>query len=103
MITFLYFETSQEIKRKSKSYLALIAPLTPLITPLLTNIFPNELVSNEPNNMPKHLPIYYFASFIIVLRVPCFNKPDSLRDVTIFMIFSISYFEIDYSETKNFL
>ena len=35
-----------------------------------------------------------FASFLIVLLTPFINKPDSLRDLTTFIISSISSFEI---------
>ena len=44
--------------------------------------------------MPKNLPFYSLASFLIVLLTSFINKPDSLGDSIIFIISSISPFEI---------
>ena len=46
--------------------------------------------------MLRNPPFCSFASFLIVSLTPFINKPDSLRDLTIFMISSISLFEIIY-------
>ena len=64
------------------------------IIPLTDNIFHNKLASNVPNNMLKNLSFCSLASFLIVLLKRCIVKPMSSRDLTIFMISSISSFEI---------
>ena len=44
--------------------------------------------------MPQNQPFCYFASFSFVLKTQFVNKPDSSKDLTIFLIASISLFEI---------
>ena len=57
------------------------------LNPLLVKIFPNKLTANVPNNMLGNPHFCYFASFWITVSItPFINKPDSLRDLTIFMI-----------------
>ena len=74
--------------------LALIVPLPALITPLPVNTFPTKVAPNVPKNILRNLPFCYFASFLIVSLMPFINKSNSLRDLTIFIISSISSFEI---------
>ena len=66
--------------------------------PLPVNGFPYKLAPNEPNvpndNMLRNSPFCAFPSFSIVLLMPFVNKPYSSRDLTIFMISSISSFKI---------
>ena len=64
------------------------------LTPVAVNRFPNKLTPNVPKTMPRNPPLCSFALFLIVSLTPFDNKPDSLRDLTIFMISSISSFEI---------
>ena len=64
------------------------------IVPLPVNIFPDELAPKMPNNIPWNPPFCSFALFLIVLLMPFLNKPDYLRDLTIFMISFISSLEI---------
>ena len=62
--------------------------------PLPANRFPNKLAPKVPNNIPRNLPFCYFDSFLFVSVTPFINKPDSSRDVTIFVISFVSSFEI---------
>ena len=64
---------------------------------LPVNRFPNKLapkVSNNIHNILRNLPFCSFSSFLIVLLAPFIYKPDSLRDLTIFIISFISSFEV---------
>ena len=47
-----------------------------------------------PNNMPRNPLLCSFASFSIILLVPLIKKPYSSKDLTIFMTFVISSFQI---------
>ena len=58
------------------------------------NRCPNKLAPNVPNNMPRNPPFCYFDSFLVVSLTPVINKPDFLRNLTIFMRPFISSFEI---------
>ena len=71
---------------------ALIAPSPGRKTPLPTVTFVNKIAANVPNNMAKGSHFSSFASFSIVSLTPIY-KPDSSRDLTIFMISCISLFE----------
>ena len=66
-------------------------------TLLRVNGFPYKLAPNEPNvpndKMLRNSPFCAFPSFSIVLLMPFINKPHSSRDLTIFMISSISSFK----------
>ena len=61
---------------------------------LPVNRFPNKLAPKVPNNIPKKSPFYSSALFLIVSFTPYINNPDSSRDLTIFIISSISSLEI---------
>ena len=65
-----------------------------LITPLPVNRGPNKLAPNVPNNFPRNPIFCYFASLLIILLTSFINKPDSLKDLTIFKISFISSYEI---------
>ena len=60
------------------------------------NRFPNKLASKVPNKIPENPPFCLFASYLIVSLTPFINKPDSSRDLIIFMISFISSLEIIY-------
>ena len=80
-------------------YPALIIPLPlepyPALTiPLPASIFPNKLASNVPNNILRKHPFCSFASFLIVSLTPSNNNPGSSRALTIFIMSSISSFDI---------
>ena len=47
-----------------------------------------------PHNIPRNPTFFYFASFLIVSLKPFINNPDSSRDLTIFTISFIPWFEI---------
>ena len=79
-------------KNLEKSWPALIVPSPALIVPLLVNRFPNKLAPYVPNNEQRKF--CFFASFLIVSLTPFIYKPDSSRDLTIFMISFIYLFEI---------
>ena len=72
---------------------ALITPSSSLITPFPVNAFLNILAANFPNNVGINPPFYSSASFLNVSLIPFINNPDSSRDLTIFIISSISSFE----------
>ena len=57
-------------------------------------MFSNNLASDVPNNIPRNLRPYSFISFSIVWVIHFINKPESLRDLTIFMISSTSLINI---------
>ena len=84
-----------------KSCPALIVPSLVLIVPLPVNRFPNKLGPNLPNNIERNLPFCYFASFLIVLLAPFVNKPDSWRDLAIFMILFVFSLEFVYVALQN--
>ena len=75
---------------------AVILPHTCLvaIASLPVSRFPNKLAPKVPNNIPRNPPFYYFSSFSIAYPTPFINKPDSSRDLTIFMISFISSLKI---------
>ena len=73
---------------------ALIVPSPAFITPRPANAFPNILAVNVPNNVYRSLSFYSFYSFLIASLIPFINNPDSLSNLTIFIISSISSFEI---------
>ena len=52
--------------------------------------FPNKLAPKLPNKIPRNLPFCSFASFLIVSLTPFINKPDSSKDLTIFIMPFIS-------------
>ena len=80
-------ETALKTLARSKSSPALILPLP-------VNRFPSKVAPKVPNYISKNPPFYSFASFLVVLLTPFINKPDSSRDLTIFIISFISSFEI---------
>ena len=57
-----------------------------------------------PNNMLRNPPFCSFTSFAIVSLTTGINKPNSSRDITIYIISSISSFEINVviPDTKVF-
>ena len=68
-------------------------PLTPspaLFTPLPASIFPNKLAPYVPRNPP----FCSFVSFPSVWVMPFFNRPESSKDLTIFIISAICSFKI---------
>ena len=68
-------------------------PLTPspaLFTPLPASIFPNKLAPYVPRNPP----FCSFVSFPSVWVMPFFNRPESSKDLTIFIISAIRSFKI---------
>ena len=64
------------------------------IVPFPVNKFPNKLGVNGHCNILKNLPFCTFASFSVVSLTSFINKPDSSKDLTIFIISPISWFEI---------
>ena len=65
-----------------------------LIVSLSVNRIPHKLAPKVPSSILRNPPFCSFASFLIVSLTPFLNKPDSSRDLTIFMISFISSFEI---------
>ena len=59
-------------------------------TPLPVYRFPNNLAPNLPNNILRNPSFLFFCFIFNCFLKPFINKPDSLRDLTIFMISSIS-------------
>ena len=66
--------------------------LAALITPCCTNAFPNTLPANIPNI--KNPPFCSFTLFLVFPLTLYISNPDSSSDLTIFIIFFISSFEI---------
>ena len=62
--------------------------------PLPVTIFPNKLTFNVPNSILRNLPFCFFASFRIVSLTLFNNRPECSRDLIIFIISSISSFDI---------
>ena len=52
------------------------------------------LAANVPNNIGRNSPFRSFASFLIVLLILVINNPDSLSDLTTFVMPFIFSFEI---------
>ena len=67
-----------------------------LYTPLSVNAFPNKLAANVPNNIERYPHFCSFISFLIASLILCISNSDSASDLTIFMMSSISSFEIIY-------
>ena len=82
------------MRRHKKSWPALIVPSQVLILPLPVNKFPYKPALKVPNNIPRNPPVCFFASFLTVSLTPFINKPDSSRDLTVFMILFRFLFEI---------
>ena len=53
-----------------------------------------KLVPKVLKIIPQNQPLCYFASFSFALKTQCINKPDSSKDLAIFLIASISSFEV---------
>ena len=81
----LYFE---------KSCPALITPLPAWISSLPTNIFPNKHTPNVSNSILRNAPLCSLVLCSIVLVIPFINQPKSSKDLTIFIMFFISSFDI---------
>ena len=62
-----------------------------LFIPLPANMLPNKLA---PNNILRNPPLCSLASFWIVLLIPFNNEPESSRDLAIYIMSSISSFDI---------
>ena len=63
--------------------------------PALITPFPNILAANIPNNIGRNLPFCSFASiFLTVSLIPHVINSDSSRDLSNFIMSSISPFEI---------
>ena len=76
-------------------------PPSALITAFPVNALPNKLAANVPNKIERSLPFCYFVSFLIVSLILCISNPDSSSDVTIFIISSISLFQIINAVVPN--
>ena len=63
------------------------------MTPLPSNIFPSKVALRVAANIPENLPFCCYTSFSIVSLTPFISKPDSSRDLTVFMISFKSSFE----------
>ena len=61
---------------------------------LPTNAFPNLLAANVPNNIEGNPFFCSFASILIFSPIPFIYNPDSSSDLSSFIIYSISSFEI---------
>ena len=61
---------------------------------LTVNIFPNKRVANVPNNILRSPTFCFFTSFWIVSLTYFNNNLECSRDLTFFLIFSISSFGI---------
>ena len=57
-------------------------------------MFPNKFAPNVTNSIRRNPPFCSLASFSIVSLTHFDNKPESLRDLTIFIMSSISAFDI---------
>ena len=58
------------------------------------NVFANMLAANASNNIQRTPPFCSVASFLFVSLIPIISNPDSSSYLTIFIISSISSFEI---------
>ena len=65
-----------------------------MLMPLHANIFPNKLRCNVPNKILGNSSHCSFVSFSIAWVTPFLNKPECLRDFTIFMMSFVSLFDI---------
>ena len=63
------------------------------MTVLPANIFPSKVALRVAANIPENLPFCCYTSFSIVSLTPFISKPDSSRDLTVFMISFKSSFE----------
>ena len=72
----------------------LITPSPAPITPFSAIVLPNKLAANGPSNIERSYPCCSSVSFLIVLLIPCASDSDSSTNLTIFVISSISSFEI---------
>ena len=71
-----------------------LEPYPVLFIPLPSNIFSNKFAPNIPNKIPRNPHFYPFALFCIVSLTPFNDKPESSRDLTIFIMSFISSFDI---------
>lgn len=86
------FKIGYRMTQHEKSCHALTVLLPDLIAPLDAKIFPAKLVLRVPNTTPRNPPFYSFASFSIVWVTPFINKPESSKDLTIFIASCLSLF-----------
>ena len=71
-----------------------VEPYTALTIAFRANIFANKLATNVPNNLLRNPLFCFFVSFLIVSLTPSNNNTESSRDLTIFIVSSISSFDI---------
>ena len=62
--------------------------------PLAANRFPSKLALNVPNNIVRNTRLSFVALFLFFLLTSFINKPDSSRDLVVYMISFISALEI---------
>ena len=68
-------------------------PSSVRMTHLPVDRFPNNLDTNIPNNMLTNPSLGVFYFILIVSLIPLINKPVYRRDITIFMMSTISSFK----------
>ena len=82
------------MRQHLKFWPALIILSPALITHFSGNAFHNILAANVTNIIGRNPPFYSFASFLILWLIRYINNPDSSSNWTIFIISSISSFEV---------
>ena len=79
-------------------WLAFITPSPASITPYQSL---QSLAANVPNNISRNSPFYSFAPFLVVSVIYFISNLKSSGDLTIFIISSISLFEIINAVVAN--
>ena len=78
-----------------------INPSPVVITPLPDSVFLNKITANVLNNIGLNPLSCSLASFLSVSLVHFISNPDSSSDLTIFILSSISSFEIIFTIVPN--
>ena len=80
--------------RQQKKFSPNLITISPALTPFPVNALPNEPAAIVLNSIGRNTPFCYFVSFLIASLIPFTSNPGSSSDLTIFIISSLSSFEI---------
>ena len=87
-----FMETLEWLTCRNKSSPAPHPPPPPPSLP--ANVFPNKLATNVHSNIHRSWSSCFFASFLVVSLTHVISKPDSSKDLTVYMILAIFSSEI---------
>ena len=97
----LYFKIGYRTRWNENFSRAFITPSRALNTLFPANAFPNILSANVPGKIRRNPPFCSFILFLNVLLISFIKIPDYSSDLIIFIIFSVSSFEISNAVSRK--